>query len=167
MPDSGPLFFSAIAARSAIVIVVIILGFRLFGKRQVSGMNILDLVLVLALANAVQNAVTSGSGQLGVGIAAAGTLILINRALGIAFVRRPWLEASLTGTATVVVKSGQFRPEPMRREGVSEDEIMAAIRGYGLDDVEQVELAVLETDGSLSVVPKDPPAAVPPSQPTA
>ncbi|MGH2459424.1 MAG: DUF421 domain-containing protein [Chloroflexota bacterium] len=153
MTDSLPFFLSVIAARTVIVLLVLLVGVRIFGKRQVGGMNIYDLVLVLLLANAVQNAMTQGSGLLGVGIVSAGVLLLVDRFLGTLFVKRPTLEARLVGTPTIIIKDGQLEPAHMRREGVTEEEVLAALRGYGLNEPADVKLAVLEADGSLSVVP--------------
>jgi len=154
MGDSGVLFLTAIAVRTAIVLVALIVGVRIFGKRQLGGMNVYDLVLVLALANAVQNAMTRGSGQLAVGLVSSGTLLVLGRLLGLAFVRRPSLERSLVGIPTVVVQDSRLLETNMRREGVTEAEVLAAVRGYGLSDLSEVKLAVVEPDGSLSVVPK-------------
>jgi uncharacterized membrane protein YcaP (DUF421 family) len=146
-------FLSTIAARSAIVMLALIVGIRLFGKRQASGMNIYDLVLVLLLANAVQNAITAGSGYVGVGLVAAGTLVGVDRLLGLVFTKNPRLESQLVGSPTVVVQDGRFLDANCQREGVTHDEILTAIREYGLPGVKQVRLAVLEADGSVSVVP--------------
>jgi uncharacterized membrane protein YcaP (DUF421 family) len=148
---------TAIAIRTAIVLVALVAGVRIFGKRQIGGMNIYDLVLVLLLANAVQNAMTKGSGNLGVGLVSAGTLLLADRLLGIVFTRRPALEGQLLGTPTVIVEDGRFVEEHLRREGVTQDEVLAAMRQFGLTELAQVKLAVLEADGSLSVVPVDDP----------
>ena len=146
---------SIIAARTIIVLVVLLLGIRVFGKRELSGMNIYDLVVVLAIANAVQNAMTEGSGQLGVGLASGGALLLVSRLLGDVFVRHPSIEARLVGTPTVIVRDGRLERDHMRREGVTEEEVLRAVRGYGLATLADVELAVLEVNGSLSVVPRD------------
>ncbi len=148
-----PLFLSTIAVRSAIVLAALLIGIRLFGKREMAGMTIFDLVVVLALANAVQNAMTQGSGHLAVGIVAAGTILVLNRILGILFVRRPGLEMSLTGSPIVIVQNGQLQPDHMRHEGITTEEVLAAARNFGLSSLEQIRLAVLEADGSLSIVP--------------
>jgi uncharacterized membrane protein YcaP (DUF421 family) len=153
--DSPLWFLSTIAARTAIVLIVLLVGVRLFGKREMAGMTLFDLVLVLTLANAVQNAMTVGSGMLGVGIVSGGTLLLINGALGRLFVRRPSIEAGFTGVPVVIVRDGQLQVDAMQREGITPEEVLAAARGYGLSRLDQVSLAVLETDGSLSIVPAD------------
>ena len=155
MTDSPAWFLSTIAARTAIVLIALLIGIRLFGKREMAGMSLFDLVLVLTLANAVQNAMTVGSGLVGVGIVSAGTLLLINGALGRLFVNRPSIEAGFTGAPVVIVRNGQLQAEPMEREGLTPKEVLAAARGYGLSRLNQVSLAVLEADGSLSIVPAD------------
>lgn len=150
-----PLFLAAIAARTAIILIALVVGARLFGKRTLGGMNVYDLVLVLALANAVQNAMTKGSGQLAVGIVSGGTLLLLGWLAARLIVRRPDLETRLVGSPTILIQDGQLVLPNLRREGVTEDEVMAAVREYGLANLSEVRLAVLELDGSLSVVPKE------------
>lgn len=155
MTDASLWNLSIIAARTAIVLVALVLGIRVFGKREMGGMTAIDLVVVLALANAVQNAMTLGSGVLLVGIVSGGTLLVLERLLGLGLVRRPALEAFLTGGPVVIIRDGALQREPMRREGITVEEVMGAIRGYGLATLEEVKLGVLEADGSLSVVPVD------------
>lgn len=152
MTNSEAWFLSLIAGRTLVVLVVLLAGIRLTGKRQVGGMNIFDLVLVLALANAVQNAMTNGSGDLWAGIVSAGTLFLADRVLGILFTRRPLLEGKLVGSPIVIAQNGHLERGNMRREGITEDEVLTAIRSFGLAGLSDVKLAVLEEDGSLSVV---------------
>ena len=152
MQNSESWFLSLIAGRTLVIFVILLVGFRLTGKRQVGGMNIFDLVLVLALGNAVQNAMTNGSGDLWVGVVSAGTLFLIDRALGIVFTRRPLLEGRLAGSPVVIAQNGHLERGNMRREGITEDEVLTVIRSSGLAGLSDVKLAVLEDDGSLSVV---------------
>ncbi len=150
-----PLFLAAIAVRSAIVLIVLVLGIRLFGNRDVGGMNLIDVVMVLLLGNAVQNALTNSSGQLWVGIVSVGVLLVIDRAMGILFVARPWLERKLSGEPVVLVTRGRVNLHNMRRAEVYEDELMAAVRDQGLPDLSRVRRAVLEDNGSISIVPED------------
>jgi uncharacterized membrane protein YcaP (DUF421 family) len=116
-------------------------------------MNLIDLVLVLLLGNAIQNAMTFGSGSLGVGLVSAAVLLIADRFIGILFVRRPWLERTLFGGPTLIVHDGKLDRLAMERQGVSEDEVITAAREIGIKDLAQVRLAVLEDDGSISVVP--------------
>lgn len=154
MEQSELWFLSTIAARTAVVLLALLVGLRIFGRRDVGGMNVFDLALVLLLANAIQNAMTNGSGLLAQGIVSATVLLVGDRLLGILFVQRPLLERVFVGTPVIVVKDGHLETANLRRLGVTEDEIKVAMRSYGLTDLSDVRLAVLEADGSISVVPR-------------
>ena len=148
-------FLLTLAIRTAVIFLVMLAGLRLLGKRQIGQMNIYDLAMIMAIANAVQNAMTSGSGNLSVGIVSAGTLILLGRLLTALFIRSPRLEEHLVGTPTVIIDDGRLVPEHMRRERVTEEQVQAALRQHGLTKPEQVKIAVLEVDGTLSIVPRE------------
>lgn len=155
MNDTSLWNLSIVAARTAIVIFALVLGVRVFGKREMAGMSVLDLVVVLALANAVQNAMTMGSGFLLVGIVSGATLIVVNRLLGSIFVKFPSFEAEVTGGPVVIVRDGQLERDHLRREGITPEEVMETIHGVGLATLAEVKLVILEADGSLSVIPAE------------
>lgn len=146
-------FLSTIAARTLIVALFLIGGLRLLGKRQIGQLNIYDLAMVMALANGVQNAMTNGNGNLSVGMVSAGTLLLLGFAITWLFVLRPGLERVVVGTPTLLVSDGRFLRDRMRRENVTEAQILAAMRQHGLLEVRQVLMATLEVDGTISIVP--------------
>ena len=148
-------FSTLLAARTLLVAICLIVGFRLLGKRQIGQMNVYDLAMVMAVANGVQNAMTSGKGDLSVGIVCAGTLLLFGRVISMIFVRWTKLEHALAGMPTVMIIDGKMNLAHMKRERVTEDELMAALRMHGLCDPDEAKLAVLEVDGSLSIVPRD------------
>lgn len=158
MADFSFSFLAAIAARTSVVLLVLVVGVRLFGRRAIGGLNVYDLVTMLLLANAVQNAMTRGSGLLAVGLVSAAVLLLADHLLGRLFTRYPSVEARVVGNPTIIVQDGQLQWENLRREGVTEDEVQAAMRQYGIDDLGAVKLAVLEVDGSISVISRDQPA---------
>ena len=147
-------FLSTIAARTLIVLACIMFGFRILGKRQIGQMNIYDLALVMAIANAVQNAMTHGNGNLSVGVISAGTLLLTGWVLTVVFVRLPKLEERMIGTPTLLVNEGHIFEERMRRERVTQECLMTVLRQHGLTDINQVLMAVLEVDGSISIIPR-------------
>lgn len=149
------LFYSAIAVRTVLVLVFLLIGLRLLGKRSIGGLNLVDLLLVLLLGNAVQNAITNGSGDLWVGIVAAGVLLVIDRWVGILFVRHPILESRFFGKPVILAFDGKLNLLSMRHEEISEGELMTAVHEQGLSDLSEVRLAMLEDDGSISIVPKE------------
>jgi uncharacterized membrane protein YcaP (DUF421 family) len=150
-----PWFLAAIGVRSVIVLVALVAGIRIFGKQDVGGLTLIDLVMVLLLGNAVQNAMTNGSGNLGVGLVSAGVLLVLDRLMGFLFVRRPWIEKKLLGEPTVIGANGRLDERIMRREGVERDDVLAAVRQMGLSELSQMRLAVLEPDGAISIIPRD------------
>ena len=146
---------SVLGAKSFVVLVFLLIAFRLLGKREIAQFNIYDLAMLMAIANAVQNAMTRGRGELVVGFVTAGTILLGAWLLTRLFWHAPTLEEHILGTPTVVVLNGVVLQDRMRRERISKDELAAALRQHGLREPAQVKMAILEIDGSISVVPKD------------
>lgn len=142
-----------IAARSVLVYVAVYAGLRLMGKRQLGQMTIFDLVVILLIANAVQNAMVGPDTSLIGGVVAAAVLLALNFAVArIRLLHAGWGRL-LEGTPTMLVKDGRFLTPNLRKEGIDEAEIEMAIREHGIASVQEVRIAYLETDGSVSVVP--------------
>ena len=146
-------YLTTISARTAIVLIVLAIGLRLMGKRQIGQMNIYDLALIMLLANAVQNAMTNGGPHVSIGVVSAATLIGVGRLITALFLRAPRLQSHVVGTSSLIVNEGQFVKDHMRRECVTEEQVLAAMRQHGLEDLSQVQMAVLEVDGTISIVP--------------
>ncbi len=144
-----------IAVKTAVIYVFVIGGMRLIGTRELGQMTSYDFVLVVVIANAVQNALVGGDTTLVGGLDSALTLLAVNRAFAWLLTRYPWLEHSLLGEPVVVVSDGRFRWDSMRREGLTREEVMAGLREHGIASVDDVRLAVLEIDGSISVIPRE------------
>ncbi len=147
-------FLSLIAARTAIIFIVLLILFRVLGKRQIGQMNIYDLAMIMAIANGVQNAMTNGNGNLTPGIVSSGTLIVVGAVMTRLFVKLPRLEQRMVGTPTLLVNQGQWMDSAMRREKVTQEEVLAAMRQHGVADIAEVDIAMLEIDGAISIVPK-------------
>lgn len=143
-----------LVARSVVIYAVLLLGLRLFGKREVGQFTLFDLVLVLLVANAVQPAITGPDTSLAGGLVITATLFVVNFIVARLRSASPWFRRITVGEPTIVVREGRYIKEAMQREGLNEDECMMALREHGFADVAEVGLAVLETDGTISVVPK-------------
>ncbi|HEY1381713.1 MAG TPA: YetF domain-containing protein [Gemmataceae bacterium] len=155
MAGPSPGGLAAVAVRTAVTTAVLLVGLRATGKRQAGEGNLHDLMLALLMANAVQNGMTRGDGSLAVALAAAGTLLLLARLVGGLLSGHPAWEGWAVGGPTVLVEDGRVVRRRARREGVTDRELMAAVRDEGLAGVGDVKLAVLEPDGSISVIPRD------------
>jgi uncharacterized membrane protein YcaP (DUF421 family) len=141
--------------RTVVVYGLILIGLRLAGKREIGQMTVFDLVVLLLLANAVQNAMVGPDTSLLGGLIAATTLLVLNAVVSQTSLRWPRLRHLLEGTPTLLVLHGKSIPLHMKREGVSIEELEAALREHGIVRLQDVEMAVLEIDGSISVVPAD------------
>src|SRR5262249_40388482 len=142
---------------TAVIYLFVVAAMRLLGTRELGRLNAYDFVLVVVIANAVQNALVGGDNTLAGGLASALTLLLMNLLFTRLLDRFPWLEKHPVGEPAVLVSDGRAQWERMRREGVTRDELLAALREHGVTDLGEVRLAVLEVDGDISVVPRDSP----------
>jgi uncharacterized membrane protein YcaP (DUF421 family) len=140
--------------RSVGVYFVLLLGLRVFGKREVGQFTLFDLVFVLLVANAVQPAMTGPDASLFGGVIIVFSLLTANWIVG-RLDDIPALHRILTAPPTVLVKDGKPLEWQMQREGITEDEVEMAMREHGLDKLADVKLAVLEADGSISIIGKD------------
>ena len=143
-----------ITIRTLAVYLVVLVGLRLSGKREIGQMTVFDLVVLLLIANAVQNAMVGPDTSLTGGILAAVILLLVNALIARLSLRWLRLRRWVEGTPTLLVFHGKVIPEHMKREGIDEESLLTAMREHGVAEVSEVEMAVLEIDGSISVVPK-------------
>jgi uncharacterized membrane protein YcaP (DUF421 family) len=142
-----------IALRATAVYLVILLGLRLAGKREIGQMTVFDLVVLLLLANAVQNAMVGPDTSLVGGLLAAAVLLVLNAIVARLRLRWRRIRQLVEGTPTVLVLHGEEIEGHVKREGLDHETLEAAFREHGVASIKDVEMAVLEIDGSISVVP--------------
>lgn len=142
-----------IVIRSAVIYVAVVLALRLTGRRSLGQRNAIDLVLILIVANAVQNAMIDGDTSLLGGIIAAGTLFTIDAILDRIIGNNAQAQRIFSGSPVVLVNHGQVIEANLRREHIGLDELEEGLREHGVEEIGQVKMAILEMDGSLSVVP--------------
>jgi uncharacterized membrane protein YcaP (DUF421 family) len=124
---------------------------RIFGKREVGQFTLYDLVFILLVANALQPAITGPDNSVGGGIVLILALVLTNAAVA-RLDRIPRFRRILAAPPAVIIKDGEYLSEVMKREGVDQQEAETAMREHGVADVKDVQLGVLEPDGSISIV---------------
>jgi uncharacterized membrane protein YcaP (DUF421 family) len=146
-----------IVIRAAVVYFFVIIGLRLTGRRALGQLNTPDVVLVLIIANAVQNAMLGPDTSLIGGLIAAGTLLIVNAISSEVRSRSRRATRFFEGEPVILVNHGRLIPENLRRQHIGEDELAEALHEHGLESAAQVKLCILEIDGSLSVVPMDAP----------
>ena len=139
--------------RAAVVYAALLTLLRLTGKRQVGQLSPFDFVLLLILSNAVQNSMNAGDNSLVGGLITAVTLVALNHGVGALTYRSRQLEALLDGQPEVLIRNGREFPRALRRAQLTEHELLAALRRGGCSAVAEVELAILEVNGAISVKP--------------
>jgi uncharacterized membrane protein YcaP (DUF421 family) len=141
------IIFSSVA-----VYFFIILAIRLFGKKELAQLSVYDLVFILLISNAVQNAMVGPDSTLTGGLVAAGSLFVVNYILKQLQFRFPKFGKAIQGDAIMLVFQGKILSAHLKNAGITEDELMEVIREHGVAKVSDVDLAVLEVDGNISVL---------------
>jgi uncharacterized membrane protein YcaP (DUF421 family) len=150
-PDAHGIFL--IIAKTVVIYLFLIAGLRLLGKRELGQMTIYDLVMIVVLGNAVQNAMINNDNTLCGGLISATTLLLLNRLFNMVIVHWKKAEQVMVGEPVLILKDGKLIDKAMKHEGVTRDQIMEALREHGFDRPDQASMAVLEVDGTISVLP--------------
>jgi uncharacterized membrane protein YcaP (DUF421 family) len=140
--------------RGSVVYVFLLVLLRLTGKRQIGQLAPFDLVLLLVLSNSVQNSMNAGDNSLVGGLISAATLVALNYGVSYATFRSKKLEALIEGRPQVIIHNGRVFEEVMRSAKLTHHELSAALRRSGCTCAEDVQIAVLENNGSISIVPR-------------
>lgn len=144
--------YGHIIVSSICVYVFIIVALRIFGKKELAQLSVVDLVFILLISNAVQNAMVGTDSSLLGGIIAALSLFLINYVFKVVLYSFPKLGKAIQGHAVLLIYNGKVNYDNMKKVKLSYEELMEAIREHGAAAVEDVDLAVLEVDGNISIL---------------
>ncbi len=141
-----------VVLRSAAVYLFIIFGIRIFGKKELSQLSVIDLVFILLISNSVQNAMVGSNSTLLGGIAAALTLFCINYLFKNLFFKSRKFSSFIQGSPLMLIYHGKVIEKHLVEAKLSRDELDAAVREHGVEHAGEVDLAVLEVDGNISVL---------------
>ncbi|MGE5601466.1 MAG: DUF421 domain-containing protein [Nitrososphaerales archaeon] len=142
-----------VVVHTAILYLFVVVFISLFVRRQTSEISALELVVVMLLGSAVETSLIAGNTSLQAGLVAALTLLVINRLMSLLQRRSRRLRRALRGGPVPLVYQGRFLAYGLQRAGLTQDDVRQGIRRRGYEQVEQVRLAMLEIDGSISVLP--------------
>ena len=141
------IIFSAIA-----VYIFLVLAVRLFGKKELAQLSVFDLVFILLISNAVQNAMVLGDNSLIGGLLAALALFVVNFAMKYLQFRFPGFSRALQGEPIMLIYHGEILESHLKVAKITRDEVLEAIREHGVSSEKEVDLAILEVDGNISVL---------------
>lgn len=134
------------------VYLFIILAIRLFGKKELSQLSVVDLVFILLISNAVQNAMVGADSTLAGGLVAAGTLFIMNYIFKQFLYLFPKFNKFIQGESIMLIYQGKLNVQNTAKVRMTMNEVMEVLREHGVDKIEDVNLAVLEVDGNISVL---------------
>lgn len=120
-------------------------------------MTVFDLVMILLIANAVQNAMTGPDFSVQGGLLAAAVLLIVNRVVAWLRIHSGSWGRLIEGSPTVLLQEDKYLDPALRKEGLQRTQVEMAMREHGIDNAASVKLAVLETDRSISMVPSESP----------
>lgn len=141
--------------RGTVVYLAILALLRGILKREAGTIGIADLVTVVLIADAAQNAMAGSYEGITDGLILVLTILGWNYALDWLGYHVPWIRAMIRPSALELVRAGRMNRRNMRRELITLDELMGEIRKSGLDSIDDVAHACMEGDGTISVVPRD------------
>ncbi len=140
--------------RAVIVYCWVLFLLRLGGKRQVGQMGVGEFVAILLISNAVQNAMNGGDNSITGGLILATVLIALSIAVEYATYKSKRAEAIIQGRPTVLVRNGHILHRNLEKERLSVHELKVLLRKQGIHNLGEVEEAVLESDGFVSITRK-------------
>jgi hypothetical protein len=137
--------------RASAVYGFILFLLRISGKRQLGQLSAIEFVAILLISNAVQNAMNAGDNSLTAGLILSAVLVLLSTGIAILSYRskrfRHWVE----GTPTILIRHGEVIRPHLEKERLTHEELVSLLRRQGVHKIHEIELAILESDGSLSV----------------
>jgi len=142
--------------RPVAVYIFLVIILRVGGRRELGQMNAFDLVVLLTLSNAVQNAIIGDDNSLIGGFIGGGTLVILNLVVVRFLYRHPKLESQIEGQPITLVKDGRLLQANLAHELITTDELMAAIHRQGVTRIDDCAEVILETSGTVSVIPRSP-----------
>jgi uncharacterized membrane protein YcaP (DUF421 family) len=145
----------ASVVRAFVIYLFVFVVFRISGQRTLAQITTFDFVLLLIIGEATQQGLLADDFSVTNAFVVVGTLILTDIAVSLAQKRFPALERLVEGLPVVLIDNGQKVDLHMKRSRVSEADILERARqSQGLESLDQVKYAVLERDGSISIVPR-------------
>ena len=142
--------------RPVVVYVFLVVSLRLAGKRELAQLNPFDLVVLLTISNTVQNAIIGEDNSITGGLIGAATLLLVNHIVVRYLYGHKRLERVVEGDPDVLIENGVIKAERLRKELITLNELTAAAHKQGFSSLDEVELATLESGGTISFCAKRP-----------
>ena len=142
-----------VVAHTVVIYFFLIFLMRTIGRRTLGQLTVVDLVIVIVMGSAVETAMVNGDTSLQAGLVCASTLLAANRTLAFCVVRSRRLRKLVVGNPMILVHNGKFIEDHLRRAGLTEEDVMEALREREENKLDDILFAILEVDGTINVVP--------------
>src|SRR4051794_26202599 len=154
------------AIRAVLVYGFLLFALRVLGKRELAQQNTLDLLVILLVANAVQNGIIGNDNSVTGAVVGAAVIFGLHRVFSSLAYRYPWADRMFEGSPTFLIHDGELVERTLRHEQISRPQLVAMAQRQGFDHLEEVGTAILETDGSVRFIRTGESSAPPAPPPT-
>lgn len=144
-----------IAGKSIVIYLFIIAAIRIFGKKELAQLSVIDLVFILLISNSVQNAMVGTDSSLAGGIVAALGLFICNYIFKLLLRRSEKFSKIVQGEKIILVVGGKLDEVALKKSMLTKEEIEMAVREHGVDTIADADLVILEVDGNITVLSND------------
>ena len=144
--------YGTVALHTLIIYLYLIVLVRLFSRRQLGQLTVIDLLVIILLGSTVETAMINGNTALRAGLISAATLLAANYVVSQLFLKSKKIRHLVGSGPVVLVHDGQYVEENLKRVGMTEEDVLQALRSREQPGIEGVRFAVLETDGTVNVI---------------
>ncbi len=141
-----------IALKSIAVYVFIVAAIRVFGKKEFAQLSVVDVVFILLISNSVQTAMVGNDTSLSGGLVAALALFAMNYVFKRISLGSESMSKVIDGEPVMLIYNGKVRPNSLKEASISLEQLKAVVREHGVEEISDVNLAIFEVDGNISVL---------------
>ena len=141
-----------IALKSIAVYVFIVAAIRVFGKKEFAQLSVVDVVFILLISNSVQTAMVGDDTSLSGGLVAALALFAMNYIFKRLSLGSQSISKVIDGEPVLLIYNGEVRPNSLKEAYISLEQLKAVVREHGVEEISDVNLAIFEVDGNISVL---------------
>ena len=141
-----------IALKSIAVYVFIVAAIRVFGKKEFAQLSVVDVVFILLISNSVQTAMVGDDTSLSGGLVAALALFTMNYVIKRISLESESISKVIDGEPVMLIYDGKIRPNALKQASISLEQLKAVVREHGVEEISDVNLAIFEVDGNISVL---------------
>jgi uncharacterized membrane protein YcaP (DUF421 family) len=139
-------------ARAGIVYLFLLIGLRVFRRRELGQLTAFDLIVMLTISNVLQNAMIGNDNTVTGGVIGATTILVLNFVVALLVYRSRWMERLVEGREVSLIRDGRVDQRARRRDLLTEQDVLSAAHASGVERIEDVKVAYFEPNGTITVI---------------